>query len=60
MVIRDVRPVCMVTKTFALMLLYCVVGMIVEMEVNEWRVAERRNYGETQIECERPLHEGPL
>ena len=54
------RPVGVVAKTFALMLLYRVVGMVVEMEMNEWCVAEGPNYGETQIECERPLHEGPL
>ena len=54
------RPVGVVAKTFALMLLYCVVGMVVEMEMNEWCVTERRYYGETQVECERPLHEGPL
>lgn len=57
---RSMRPMRMVAKALTLMRLPGVIGIAVEMKMNEWRVTERRKYGEAQVQYERAFHEGLL
>jgi len=48
--------VTMATEAPAMMRLTGVVGIAIHVKVDEWRVAERREHGEAQAQCEHALH----
>ncbi|MFB3779594.1 MAG: hypothetical protein ACE141_18385 [Bryobacteraceae bacterium] len=55
-----VRRMGMIINPPAVVRLSCVIGVAVQMEMDEWSVAECRNHGKAQTQGERRLHGNPL